>query len=149
MKVGEVCNRIVVFAQPGESVRVAARRMRNQHVGDLVVVEEGAEGRTPVGIVTDRDLVMEVLATDRDADTAKVADVMTRDLVTIVEGEDLEQALDRMRSHGIRRLLVVDPRGSLVGILTLDDVLELVEEQVSDLVQLVVREQRREAEVCR
>ena len=59
MKVGEVCNRIVVFAQPGESVRVAARRMRNQHVGDLVVVDEGAEGRTPVGIVTDRDLVME------------------------------------------------------------------------------------------
>jgi CBS domain-containing protein len=149
MTIGEICNRTVVFAHPDESVREAARRMRSCHVGNLVVVEEGTKGRVPVGIITDRDLVLEALATDRDVDATKVGDIMTRDPVTIVDSEDLQQALERMRKHGIRRLPVVDRGKALVGILTLDDVLELVEEQVSDLVQLVVREQRRETEVRR
>jgi CBS domain-containing protein len=123
--------------------------MRDQHVGNLVVVDERELGRVPIGIVTDRDLVLEVLATGRDAHTAKVSDVMTRDPVTIEDTMDVEHGLERMRKHGIRRLPVVDRSGSLVGILTLDDVLELLEEQVSGLVRLVVQEQRREVEVRR
>jgi CBS domain-containing protein len=147
MNVGEACNRIVVFAHPEETVREAARRMRNQHVGNLVVVDDREHGRVPIGIVTDRDLVLEVLATGRDPDTAKMSDVMTRDIVTVEDALDVEHALQRMRKHGIRRLPVVDRSGTLVGILTLDDVLELLEEQVSGLVKLVVQEQRREVGV--
>ena len=145
MIVGELCNRIVVFARPEETVREAARRMRDNHVGDLVVVEKWEVGRVPVGIVTDRDLVVGPLAGGEDLDRLRVGEVMSRDIVTACERDDLEHALQTMRVNGIRRLPVVDDEGVLQGILTLDDVLEHLDEELAALVQLVAREQAREA----
>lgn len=146
MTVGEVCNRYVAFAEENDTLREAARRMRRLHVGDLVVIEETPAGRRPIGILTDRDVVVGPIAEGRDIDFLRLGDVMTQDLVTAKVTEDVDRALERMRLNGIRRLPVVGADGMLQGILTLDDVLDRLDEELSDLVRLVAREQVREVE---
>ncbi len=146
MKTGDVCNREVVFIERAASIAAAARLMRAHHVGDLVVVEEKNGRRAPVGIVTDRDLVLEVLAEGVNQNDIAVGDVMSYELVTANEDDDLFDTLKHMRTKGIRRLPVVDRAGSLVGIVTVDDLLDLLAEQVSDLARIVQREQTRERE---
>jgi CBS domain-containing protein len=123
----------------------AARRMRTSHVGDLVVVEERDGRRVPIGIVTDRDIVIAAVAGDPDhINYLLLSDVMTSDLVTAAEQESIESALKKMHEHGIRRLPIVDGTGTLVGILTLDDILRYLTGQQSELVALVASEQQRE-----
>jgi CBS domain-containing protein len=142
LTVGELCNRDVIMTSERESVRQAARRMRKHHVGDLVVVDAYA---VPIGILTDRDLVVGALAEGKDVDALTVSDVMSRDPVVAGEEEGLDVALHRMRSKAIRRLPVVTSDGDLVGILTIDDVLRVLNEELSKLVRLVMREQLRES----
>jgi CBS domain-containing protein len=145
MTVGDICNRDVVVAPKGEMVVDAARRMRTSHVGDLVVVEERDGRRVPIGIVTDRDIVIAAVAGDPDhINYLLLSDVMTSDLVTAAEQESIESALKKMHEHGIRRLPIVDGTGTLVGILTLDDILRYLTGQQSELVALVASEQQRE-----
>lgn len=146
MKLGEICNREVVFVRRAESALEASKLMRQYHVGDLVVVEERGASNVPVGIITDRDLVVQVLAREVDPQSVSAGDLAVPDaLVTASSEEDLQQALDRMRSRGIRRLPVVDETGALVGILAMDDILELLAEQVEDLVALIARQIQRES----
>ena len=133
MSVGEYCNREVVVAEKGTSVRDAARLMRQYHTGDLVVVERRGTDNIPVGIVTDRDLVIEVLAEDAPMDMLCLADLMGSELSTVREHEELWLVLNRMRTLGVRRMPVVDERGILVGILTMDDAVELISEALSDM----------------
>lgn len=140
MSVGEYCNREVVIAEKGTSVREAAQLMRNHHTGDLVVVERRGNENIPVGIVTDRDLVIEVLADDVPIDILTLADLMGTELATAREEEELWVVLNRMRSLGVRRMPVVNDRGMLEGILTMDDAVELISEALSDMSQLVKRE---------
>ena len=148
MTVGEFCNRQVVIAREDESLMEAARRIRDFHVGTLIVVDQQDGRRIPVGVLTDRDLVVRVLAEgERDVGALVVGNVMTRELVTAREQEDLFEALKKMRSFGIRRLPVVNANGGLEGILAFDDLVELVAEELSDLSRLVAREQKREREV--
>ena len=145
MTVGDICNRSVVIAPKTEMIVDAAKRMRTSHVGDLVVVENRNGRHFPVGIVTDRDIVISVVAGDPEHLTyLLVSDVMTSDLVTAKEQESTEAALKKMQQYGVRRLPVVDEDGALVGILTLDDVLRYLTGQQSELVALVAREQQHE-----
>lgn len=145
MKTGELCIREVVIATPEEDVGDAARRMITLHVGSLVVTEEVDGGRRPVGMVTDRDLVAAMVANEvGHARSLTVSDVMSKELVTATDDEDVFDSLQRMRAHGVRRLPVVDPRGLLVGILTFDDLVEWLGEQLSELTRLVQSEQRHE-----
>jgi CBS domain-containing protein len=146
MQVGELCNRNVVFCKAAETLREAAQRMQHHHVGDLVVIEELPQGRCPIGILTDRDIVVGPVAGGADVSRLRVEEVMTRDLVTAMEVEDIDVALERMRARGVRRLPVVDAGGALQGILTFDDVLERLDEEMTSLVRLVAREQAREIE---
>lgn len=147
MKVGELENREVVFATPDEDLVTAARRMREMHVGSLVVVEEQPDGRYPVGIVTDRDLIVAVVAHDLGhARALAVSDVMSAPPTTAREEDDVSDAVRTMRRRGVRRLPVVDRDGRLSGILAFDDLVEWVAEQLGDLVRLIAREQRRERE---
>jgi CBS domain-containing protein len=147
MKVGELCTRAVAIAHAGEHLLVAARRMRGLHVGCLVVVEDAGEGRRPVGIVTDRDLLMAIADSDpTPLEALCLSDVMTSDLITAAEDDDVADALDRMRQRGVRRLPVVDTRGVLLGILAYDDLVEWIGEQIGALARLVDKEQRRERE---
>lgn len=140
MNVGDVCNREVVVVERNASIRDAARLMRDFHVGDLVVVESGDGRRRPVGILTDRDVVVGVLAKDIEIDSVAVQDVMGGELVTVTDDESLLDAIKRMRAAGVRRAPVVDRDGMLIGILTVDDLLDLLSETLNDLTRLVSRE---------
>lgn len=146
MKTGEACNREVVFTRRDGSIAEAARLMRAHHVGDLVVVEDQNDRRVPIGIVTDRDLVIEVLAEGVDMNDVTVGDVMSDALVTAREDDELADTVKLMRAKGVRRVPVVDRAGALVGIIAVDDLLDLLAEQVADLARLVQREQVRERE---
>lgn len=145
MTAGEFCNRVVVVARKDESLIDAARRMREHHVGDVVVVED-QQGRTvPVGIVTDRDIVVEILArSPQDIQRLRVGDVMGAPVITAQEQEDLVDAIKQMRSFGIRRMPVVDDQGALVGIIAFDDVVEFLADEMVDLATLLRREQDHE-----
>ena len=145
MKVGEVCNREVAFVYGHERVSEAAKVMREHHVGSLVVVAEEARGVVPIGILTDRDIVVEVLTAGLDYGTVSAAEIMSRELITVREEDDVLDAFKTMRSRGIRRLPVLTRSGTLAGIVTIDDLLALVAEQVDDLVKTIASEQSREA----
>jgi CBS domain-containing protein len=145
MAVGEICNREVVIAEKALSVVDAAQLMRKHHVGDLVVVEEKDGRKHPVGIVTDRDIVVEVVAAGVNPDALKVGDIMGPEVATVREGEGLFEALRHMRDKGVRRMPVVDRDGGLVGILALDDLLSLLAEEMTELAKLVSHERQREA----
>jgi len=145
MPVSEICNREVVVVRPNDSALEAARLMRQHHVGDVVVVEERGGVRVPVGIVTDRDLVVEIMAPELDQMVITVGDIMLPGLVTAKENTGMFEAIGYMRDKGIRRLPIVNDSGGLVGILTLDDLLELMAEEFLALAKLVKYEQKKEA----
>lgn len=144
MSVGEYCNREVVVVERAESVREAVHLMRQHHVGSVVVVEKRGEAAQPAGILTDRDIVIEVLAEDVDPDKVNIGDIMSTDPVTVEESATLLDALEAMRKQGVRRLLVVNAKGMLLGMLAVDDLLELLGEQLSALVELIRTEQKHE-----
>ena len=144
MTVGTVCNREVVIIENTGSVLEAAELMRKHHVGDVVVVRQQGLVPIPVGIITDRDLVVELIAKQVDIDSVTVADVMSGDLLTLHENDQLLEAIEAMRKRGVRRAPVVNKSGGLQGILSVDDVIELVAEQVSALVSLIRKEQTQE-----
>jgi CBS domain-containing protein len=147
MALGHFCNREVVITEADSSLISAARLMREFHVGDLVVVEPVEDGNRPVGIITDRDMVVKVVAQDLEIHSLTVGDVMSFDLVTGREDEDVWDTLQRMREHGVRRIPVVDHRGMLVGIITSDDLVSLVAEELSDVVRVVRHEEVKEREL--
>ena len=145
MTIGEICTRETVFTTRETTVATAARLMRHHHVGTLVVVEEMNGGRrVPVGIVTDRDVVVEVMATGLDPNTITVGDIMGQELVTARESEGVLETMQIMRYKGVRRLPIVDKDGQLVGIVSFDDLLEVLAEQLTELSKIVAREQARE-----
>ncbi|HUE86097.1 MAG TPA: CBS domain-containing protein [Vicinamibacterales bacterium] len=145
MTIGEVCTRDVVSVQPGESVLAVAQVMRHRHVGDVVVVEGDGLHRRPIGILTDRDIVVGIVAQapERIAQLL-VSDVFTRDILTVDAEDTVEAALDVMRDRGIRRLPVVEVDGRLKGIVTFDDLIGVMARHLADLAQVVGRERRRE-----
>lgn len=144
MPVGEICNRDVVILKRDDTILEAARLMRQHHVGDVLVVEERGDVRIPVGIVTDRDLVVEIMAPDLDQKVITVGDIMMRELVTVKEGVGVFEAIQYMRSKTVRRLPIVDENGGLVGILTLDDLLELLSEELLAIAKLVKYQRQKE-----
>lgn len=144
MSVGEVCNREVVVVEPDTDAGAAARLMRECHVGDLVVVERRGEENLPLGIVTDRDLVVEVLAQGVDPASVSVKDLMVQPLATVNAADEIVDTLERMRDKGLRRLPVVNAHGGLEGILSVDDLLDLLAEELTDVAALVKRQMQRE-----
>lgn len=137
MRVQDCCSSAVVVAKRDTAAIDAARLMRNHHVGVLVVVTSGAYGPVPVGMVTDRDLVVEVMADGVPAADVVVGDVMSTDLVVAGRDDDLLLAMSRMRTEGVRRMPVVDDRGVLDGIITIDDVLALLTEAIGKVPEIV------------
>jgi CBS domain-containing protein len=146
---GEICNREVVIVSRDTSLVEAARLMREHHVGSLVVVLERDGKRVPVGILTDRDIVVAVVARELDARRLSVADAMSAGVFAVREQDGLTEVLRAMREHGVRRLPVVAASGALAGIVTIDDLLELVAEELGDFVRTVGRERLRETRTRR
>ena len=144
MPVGEICNREVVVTERTTTIVEAARIMRRYHVGDLVVVDEVQGRRVPVGMVTDRDLVVEVIAREQPFASCTVSAIMSATVVCVPETAGVIEAIQLMRSHGVRRVPVVDAGGALVGILAADDLLDLLAEELSALARIAPRGQERE-----
>ena len=145
MTLGEICNRSVVVAPKTEMVVDAAKRMRTSHVGDLVIVENRGGRHVPVAVVTDRDIVVGALACDPDhIGSLLISDMMNPEIVTAQEHESIETGLKKMQQHGIRRLPIVDGVGTLVGIVTMDDVLLYLMDQQSLMLALISRGRDRE-----
>ena len=145
MPVGEICNRDVIIVRREDTILAAAKLMRQNHMGDVVVVDEKDGSRLPVGIVTDRDLVVEIMATELDQKVITAGDIMIEELVTVKENLGVFEAIQYMRANAIRRLPVVDERGALVGILTLDDLLQLLSEELVAIARLITSQQQKEA----
>lgn len=147
MRIGHICTRTVSRVERSARIVDAARTMREAHVGDLVVVEERDGRPVPIGVLTDRDIVVGVLAQDADhLRSLEVGDVILGPLVTATEDEDLEPVLRRMRSFGVRRIPVVDGQGALCGLLSVDDLLPILSNELAEVAFLVSRQARREPE---
>jgi CBS domain-containing protein len=146
MSIGEICTRVTVVTTRETTVAEAARLMRQHHVGSLVVVDQVNGGkRVPVGIVTDRDAVVEVMATGLDPNAITVGDIMGQELVTARESEGVLETMQIMRYKGVRRLPIVGRAGELIGIVSIDDLLEVLAEEFSELAKVVARERARES----
>jgi CBS domain-containing protein len=139
----------VVTVTPSATLAECAKIMRAQHVGSVVVIDDLGSRDRPRGIVTDRDIVVEAVALGLDPTTLTAGDVMTTPLATVADSDDILDALARMREYGVRRLPVLDDAGHLSGIVTVDNLLEAVSEQLDALVRVIKTEQSRESNVRR
>jgi CBS domain-containing protein len=137
MTVERICVREVDLAEADETVQVAAHRMKDRQVGTLLI--QDAESR-PIGIITDRDLAVRVVGEALDPTQTTVAEVMTKSPESVREETPIESALSRMRSGPYRRLPVVDANGKLVGLVSLDDILDLLAEEFNEIGQLLKSE---------
>jgi CBS domain-containing protein len=144
MMLSAVCTLDVASCSPRISVLEAARLMRQKHTGDLVVVDDGEDQQEPIGVITDRDIVVEVLANDLNPATTTVGSIIRHPVVVAHESEDPATALERMRTHGVRRIPIVSKHNRLIGILTVDDLLKLLAAEASTLTEIVTRQQHHE-----
>lgn len=146
MNVGKVCTRKVATISPQDSVVDAARAMRKHHVGNLVVVTERDGHSVPTGIITDRDLVVGVIATEAHRLLAlSISEIVTGPVITARDDEEVAEVLAKMTEHMIRRIPIVDEHGALVGIFTLDDMLQILAGDVGSIAALVRMQRRRES----
>jgi len=144
MNVGKLCNPAVVVVHRDTSLHAAAKLMRAHHVGSLVVVEENDRGQVPVGILTDRDIVIEVVAMGLDSHAATAGEIISPQLIAVQEGDTVLEVLKVMRRHGVRRTPVLTAAGSLAGIITLDDIMEIIAEGFEDMSKTIADEQSTE-----
>jgi CBS domain-containing protein len=123
--------------------------MRESHIGSIIVVDEPNGKRIPVGILTDRDIVVAVVALGLNPDVIQVGDVMGQELLAVREDAGIAETVELMRLKGVRRLPVTDDAGALVGIVAADDILTLLAEEMSALATMISREHKREKEMRR
>jgi CBS domain-containing protein len=147
MHIGEICTVETVYCKRDETVQGAALLMRKHHVGDLIVVEQLDGERVPVGIITDRDIVVSVIALGLDSSSLLVGDIMSGDLLTVNEHDDVYETIERMRFRGIRRVPVVNDAGGLIGIVSADDLLEFLAEEMGELSRISAHQQAQEKRV--
>lgn len=146
MRVADICTRNTVHIGTSESVRAAAELMRKRHVGSLVATKDSGGKPDPLGILTDRDIVLAVTASGADPESLTVSDVMTRSPATCFEDDDLFDAIRKMRVRGVRRLLVVDAEGRLAGVISADDIYGTLGAQLCELGLALTRGHVRELE---
>ena len=149
MSIGKFCRRNVVCAVPDTTIVDAAQLMRRNHIGDLIVVDKPGAERRPVGIVTDRDIVVEVVSVGLDPGLVKLGDLLTQPLVTVDEDTGYAETIRLMSNRGVRRMPVVNKAGVLVGIISFDDLFHQLGIPLSELSGLAIREVRHEAETRR
>jgi CBS domain-containing protein len=144
MKLQQYCRHGVVAIDDAADVAAAAALMREKHVGFLIVFKEGDALRKPVGVLTDRDIVLQVTARDIDPHAVTVGDVMTRQPLIAHEADELGDLVQAMRQSGLRRVPVVDARGALTGIMALDDVIDVIASLLGDVAGSIKSELRQE-----
>ena len=150
MSVGSICNHNVATIDVDADMVEAAKRMRGAHVGDLVVTDH-REGHTiPIGMITDRDIVVEVVAKGVDPDQVKVGETMSRDLVAVHDDSSIEYAIEyalrEMQRRGVRRVPVVNGSRELIGILAMDDAVGHLAVQFDHIAGAIRMEQYKESQ---
>ncbi len=146
MSVGKFCCRKVVLAEKESSVLEVAKLMREHHVGDVVIVERSSGQPIPVGIVTDRDIVVELIAKEVELESVSAGDIMSLELLTAQEEDSLWDSLKSMRNKGVHRIVVVNANNGLEGILSVDDVLELLADEMALLAKVAFRSSEKEGQ---
>jgi len=136
MHIKDVCRRSLTTCHARLSAAKVAQLMRDQFVEDVVVVEERAGRRVPVGIITFRDMVVRVVAGHVDPEQASAADIMTTALETAHESELIYEAIARMRLKQISRLVVIDAHDALVGVLSARDVTEFLASELMEVARI-------------
>ena len=144
MNIGEVCSREVYIFKPEEPLANAVAEMMKRHIGAIVVVETEPERVRPVGIVTDRDVIRGQMSLKKELSSLTLREVMTSAPLTVTEASGMPEAIERMRARGVRRAPVVNDSGDLVGIVSLDDLLPLIAEELDALARLVGNQAGRE-----
>ncbi len=144
MRVQQLCTPDIACCGPRTTVSGAARLMRERHVGDLVVVDDPDGDHTPLGMVSDRDLVIEALARDLDPARTLVHEIMSAPVVVAGSTEDVSEAIKRMRIHGVRRVPVMSEDRKLVGIVCVDDLIKQLAQDARALIEVIDRAQSRE-----
>lgn len=132
MPVKDLIKRKVVVIEPDDTVKLAAKRMQDKLVGALVVIE----GDKPIGIITDRDIAIRVVGEGRSPETP-VREVMTKDPITIRDDATFFELTKTFRDAAVRRLIVVDKEGKLVGLISVDDVMELLTTEFANLIAAI------------
>jgi len=133
MKVADICTQPVVVADRAASLQRAASLMREHHVGALLITADRGDGTRAVGIVTDRDLVVEAMARGLDADDTEVGRVASSALTAVASSASIDEAISAMKEGGVRRLLVTEGGGRVRGIVSLDDVLDALAQELVEL----------------
>jgi signal-transduction protein with cAMP-binding, CBS, and nucleotidyltransferase domain len=136
MDIATLCDREVVSVPASASIRQAASAMRDQHVGALAVTDPNAPGRV-IGIVTDRDLVLDVLATGRPVEGEPIGAVCRTELAGVPATASLQECVEAMRRANVRRLLVMGADGAVVGLVSMDDLLQAVANELHALAATV------------
>jgi CBS domain-containing protein len=144
MDIFDFCHTNVVTAKPDASIVEVAKLMRDRHVGDVVIVEKRDDKDMPIGIVTDRDLVVELLASEMDPGKVVIEDLMTRSVVSVPQSATVRKAVEEMSQHGVRRIVVLGDDDQLVGIFTIDDVVSSYSAGMGELAHLLDRELTQE-----
>jgi len=130
MNVGDLCDRDVTTIAPDETVVEAAKRMRDANVTELIVVQ-GVDSRTrPIGILTEHDLVTSVIARGLEPSKLQVSEVLTDGFLAVTTDEGVDETLHRMRCFSLRRLPVIDRSGVLYGVITLEDLLASIRDDI-------------------
>lgn len=144
MPIGDICVLGVVTCNRDTKIDEVAQLMRQHHVGDVVVIEESKGKQVPVGILTDRDIVTSVIALKLDPAMFSAGDLISRKIITVREDLGVFEAIQEMRRHGVRRMPVLDQEGTLVGIISIDDLFALLAEEMAELAKLISKEQVEE-----
>jgi CBS domain-containing protein len=146
MPIKDICILDVVTCNRDTRVDEVAQLMRQHHVGDVVVIEESGRKQVPVGIITDRDIVTSVIALQMDPTVFSAGDLICRKIVTVQEDLGVFEAIQAMRRHGVRRMPVLNQEGTLAGIISIDDLIELLAAEMSELAKLISKEQAEESQ---
>ncbi|HLE25282.1 MAG TPA: CBS domain-containing protein [Thermodesulfobacteriota bacterium] len=133
MSLGNLCRREVVVVNQGTPIKEAVKFMEEKNIGSVIVVGNGK----PLGIATDRDILLRVVNKGLDPEKSPVDDVMTKEIVTLKEEMGLFEALEQVKGKGIRRFPIVDARGNLKGIMTLDDIIYLLGKEMADVASII------------
>lgn len=144
MPISECCNIVVVCCEADTHIPDVAALMRKHHVGDVIVVEDADVKRVPIGIVTDRDIVIETVALDVDADAFTAGDLMSAPVATVCESAGFVETLRLMRNHKVRRMPVVTAGGTLFGVVAADDIVKLLAMELSMMTDTMTEQQVRE-----
>ncbi len=144
MTAAAVCQRDVSTITGDSSLVEAAAMMRDHHVGSLIVIENNKPQSVPIGIITDRDIVVQIMALDIPYEDVLISELMSDELYKVNGDQSVFELFKYMQEYAVRRLPVVDDMGDLIGIISLDDLVVLVASELENLAQVIRHQQNIE-----